>query len=731
MAENSLIIDVDVKPLKTQLKEATVSLQAARQKFGEFSQEAIDAAKKVASVKDEIEAAGEQAALFDPGKRFQALTQAASTAAAGVAAVQGAMALFGAESDNVQKALLKVQGAMALSQGLSQLKDIGKVGEQLKISFKGLTAGVNGFKKALIATGIGALVVAVGMLVAYWDDIKGLVGGVSSEQQKLNEKSAENLKVQEEKLDAIDGQSNQLKLQGKSEKDILNLKVKATEEAIKAAKVSLQNAKITKDAQVQAAERNKGILKGIIDFVTAPIKLLLSAIDSIGSAFGKDFGLVAAQEKTNDMLASMMFDPKETAAEADKVIKESEAGLNKLEEKLAGSKLAIQAINKTAADKGKADKEKEDAKDLEAQKILQEAKNKLLDKKKQEEVAIEEAYKEKFKKLEEAGIKDDGSLEAAKQKELTDVRDKYAKEEADKVLAFDKELNKARTEARLSAIKDENERAKQELLANYQTQYADIDANEKYTAEQKLALKKALQEKENLELDTLENQRKTQKFNQDVADLDYEMKQSEFKFNIQKELAAKKLALATTEFENGRMSQTEYTNFLRANADEQKKIDEASVQAKMQVAQQVAGILSSMSDLAGKDTAAGKGLAIAAATINTYTGATQALNSKVPAPEPLATIIRIAQAGVIIATGIKSIREISKTKVPSGGGASAPSISASAPTTASAVPTLGSSPVTAIASVMQNQKPIRAFVVESEVTGTQRRVADIERRAGF
>jgi hypothetical protein len=731
MAENSLIIDVDVKPLKTQLKEATVSLQAARQKFGEFSQEAIDAAKKVAAVKDEIEAAGEQAALFDPGKRFQALTQAASTAAAGVAAVQGAMALFGAESENVQKALLKVQGAMALSQGLSQLKDIGKVGEQLKISFKGLTTGVNGFKKALIATGIGALVVAVGMLVAYWDDIKGLVGGVSSEQQKLNEKSAENLKVQEEKLDAIDGQSNQLKLQGKSEKDILNLKVKATEEAIKAAKVSIQNAKITKDAQVQAAERNKGILKGIIDFVTAPIKLLLSAIDSIGSSLGQDFGLVAAQEKTNDMLASMMFDPKETAAEADKTIKEAEAGLNKLEEKLAGSKLAIQAINKTAADKGKADKEKEDAKDLEAQKILQEAKNKLLDKKKQEEVAIEEAYKEKFKKLEEAGIKDDGSLEAAKQKELTDVRDKYAKEEADKILAFDKELSKNKTEARLAAIKDENERTKEQLLASYQQQYADIDANEKYTAEQKLALKKSLQEKENLELDTLENQRKTQKFNQDVADLDYEMKQSEFKFNIQKELAAKKLALATTEFENGRMSQTEYTNFLRANADEQKKIDEASVQAKMQVAQQVAGILSSMSDLAGKDTAAGKGLAIAAATINTYTGATQALNSKVPAPEPLATIIRIAQAGVIIATGIKSIREISKTKVPSGGGASAPSISASAPTTASAVPTLGSSPVTAIASVMQNQKPIRAFVVESEVTGTQRRVADIERRAGF
>ena len=282
-------------------------------------------------------------------------------------------------------------------------------------------------------------------------------------------------------------------------------------------------------------------------------------------------------DKTNLSIANMVFDPEETAKEGDATIKEAEASLNKLKEKRAGYQIAIQGIDKAAGDKAKADKEKQDAKELEAQKILQEAKNKLLSKQKQEEQAVEEAYKEKFKKLKEAGIKDDGSLEAAKQKELTDIREKYAKEEADKQLAFDKELNKARTEARLSAIKDENERARQELLANYQQQYADIDANEKYTAEQKLALKKSLQEKENLELDTLENQRKAQKFNRDVADLDYQMKQSEFQFNIQKELSAKKLALAKTEFENGRMSQTEYTNFLRANAEEQKKIDESIV----------------------------------------------------------------------------------------------------------------------------------------------------------
>ena len=131
MPEDKIIIDADVKPLKSQLKGAIQDLQAARQKFGEMSDQAIAAAKKVGAIKDAIQDAGEQAKLFDPGSRFQALTTAASTAAGGVAAVQGAMALFGKESEDVQKTLVKLQGAMALSQGLSQLKDIGKVGDGL------------------------------------------------------------------------------------------------------------------------------------------------------------------------------------------------------------------------------------------------------------------------------------------------------------------------------------------------------------------------------------------------------------------------------------------------------------------------------------------------------------------------------------------------------------------------------------------------------------------------
>jgi hypothetical protein len=728
--ENKFVLDVDVAPLKTQLRNAVKELQGARQKYGEFSEEAVNAANKVATIKDEIEDANEQAQLFDPGKRFQALTTAATTAAAGVTAVQGAMALFGDESEDVAKTLAKVQGALALSQGLSQLKDIGKVGQQLKGTFAGLTAGANGFKKALISTGIGALVVAVGLLVAYWEDIKGLVNGVSGEQQKLNEESEANLKTQEEKLDAIDGQSNQLKLQGKSEKEILQLKIKQSDEAIKAAEINLQNAKTTKDAQVEAAKRNKDILQGLIRLVTIPITAVLAGIDKIGQAIGQDLNL---EEQFSGGLANLVFNPEEVAKEGDEAIKKAENTINTLKEKRAGYQISVQNIDNEASNKATERANKQREKEIEAEKILQEAKTKLLSKQKQEEEAVEQAYAEKFKKLAEAGMKDDGSLEKAKQKELDEIKDNYRKEEEEKVKLYEKQLANIRTEIRLAGIKDENERAKAEIRANYENERMLIDENEKLTSAQKIELKAALKEQEDLALRSVDQKLKEQQIADRITEVDNAIKNAENDFQLQKELTEKKKGLYKEQLDAGIISQSQYTEFLRQNADEQKAIDKATLEAKMQVADQVAGILSSMSSLAGKDTAAGKALGIASATINTFTGATRALNSFVPLPEPAATVVRIAQAGVIVASGIKSIREIAKAKVPSGSGSSAsiPSGGVSAPSVAQALPTLGTSPLTSVEKLFNNQKPLKAYVVESEVTGTQKRVSDIERRAGF
>lgn len=120
------------KSLKAQIKEATVELIQAQEKFGDYSNEALSAAKNLAQLRDKIAEAGETANLFDPGKKFQAVAGAVSAMASGFAVAQGAMGLFGAESEEVEKTLLKVQSAMALSQGLSTIADSAKDFQRLK-----------------------------------------------------------------------------------------------------------------------------------------------------------------------------------------------------------------------------------------------------------------------------------------------------------------------------------------------------------------------------------------------------------------------------------------------------------------------------------------------------------------------------------------------------------------------------------------------------------------------
>lgn len=684
--ENKIILDADVKPLKKQLKEATLELQNARQKFGELSTEAVNAAKKVAGIRDSIEDANEQAQQFDPGKRFQALTTAASTAAGGIAAAQGALALFGGESKDVEKALLKVQGAMALSQGLSQLKDIGKVGDQLTTAFKGLTLGANGFKKALISTGIGALVVAVGLLVAYWDDILALVGGVSTEQKKLNEATKLDLQAQTEKLDAIDGQANQLKLQGKTEAEILDLKIAQSAEAVMAAEVNLQNAKATKQAQIDASKRNQEILAGLLAFLSLPITAILGTVDLISTGL-KQLGLIEESttllDDSTKYLASFVFDPEKVAAEGDQVIKEAEGALNKLKEQSAGFTLSQQDAQKAAGEKSSAEREKQSQKEAEE---------------------LAKSNEEKVKMLE-----------------------KQAQDEA----AFQKQLNDIRTQTRLDGIKDENEKARQQILDEFEKQIQEILQNDKLTSDQRTILKLELATQEQQALAAFQQTLDEANAIKEIEKLDAEMVKAENDFNLQKDLLFQKQALIDAQYAADLISQADYNAATEANTDARIELDKKEKEAKMDNAAKISGLLSGLSDLVGKETAAGKGFAVASATIDTYLSANKAYQSMVGIPVAGPALAAVA-AGVAVAGGIANVRKILSTKVPGGGGGvSAPSISGSAPAVTSAVPTLGTSPVTALGTMMQNQPPLRAYVVESEVTGTQKRVADIERRAGF
>jgi hypothetical protein len=324
--------------------------------------------------------------------------------------------------------MLRVQSAMALAQGLEGLEDAGRAFKQLG------TVAINalkGIRTAIGATGIGLLVIAVGTLVAYWDDIKSAISGVSAEQEALNAKSQKDVDLQKEKLESLDSQDNILKLQGLTEKQILQLKIKQTDEAIKAYEISIKNQEQTLKAQIQAEKRNKEILKGILQFILAPINLLLKTVDEIGAFLGKDWNL---QDQVMDWTASLIFDPKEVEEEGMKAIAESKKALAELKNQQAGFKLEIQAIDKAAADARKQAQKEANDKRVAAEKEANDNLKKLAEDKAKfdleqielDEIRQEQAYQRKL---------DAAAKAAEEEKAMEDAlrAERLAAEQADEI----------------------------------------------------------------------------------------------------------------------------------------------------------------------------------------------------------------------------------------------------------------------------------------------------------
>lgn len=334
----------DLQPLTTRMGEAEDRLyelalagQSATQEYQDLLQTVANYRKVQIQTDMVVDAS---ATTFDSklGGALQGVTSA-------FAGVQGAMALTGNQSEELEQALLKVQGAMALAEGVRGIREgataFKAMGMSAKIALQGIRTGI-------AATGIGVLLLALGGIVAYWDDIKTAVNGVSSEQEKLNELAAQNVVSEQSKLDAIGGQENILKLQGKSEKDILKLKIAQTDQVIKATENQIKQNDITAQAQIAAAQRNKDILVGIINFIQTPLRLLLQGVDAVGEALGQEFGLAKGFEKLVDKGVSLIFDPEAEKKKAEETRKESLKALEKLKNDRAGFQLSIKNIDEQA-----------------------------------------------------------------------------------------------------------------------------------------------------------------------------------------------------------------------------------------------------------------------------------------------------------------------------------------------------------------------------------------------
>jgi hypothetical protein len=179
MAENAKVgIDLvaDTRSLRSQLREATQELIRLQNTAGASSKELANAAKRAAELKDRIADAKSTIEAFNPDAKFKAFSQSIQGVAGAFAGAQGALGLFGVESENVQKQLLKVQSALAFSEGLNTVLDSVQGFKNLAsvIRDRVITAFTT-LRGALIASGIGALAIGLGLLIANFDKVRDAV----------------------------------------------------------------------------------------------------------------------------------------------------------------------------------------------------------------------------------------------------------------------------------------------------------------------------------------------------------------------------------------------------------------------------------------------------------------------------------------------------------------------------------------------------------------------------
>lgn len=198
------VIDIDttkstksIKQLREQVAGLTDELESLEIGSSDYSKKL----EELVSAQNKLNVATEsmQGKTVNAVKAFDSINQVAGGLAGGVSAVSAAFTLFGRDTENLQKTMVKLQAAIAIVQGIGGLKGLGegvlngvKSFKALSVAMAGATTATGGLsvamgvlRTAIISTGIGALVVALGMLVDFAikaasgvDDLKISISGL-------------------------------------------------------------------------------------------------------------------------------------------------------------------------------------------------------------------------------------------------------------------------------------------------------------------------------------------------------------------------------------------------------------------------------------------------------------------------------------------------------------------------------------------------------------------------
>jgi len=741
-------------PLKKQLKEAQIELQKMQSEFGEFSTEAIQAAKRVGELKDQIDDTKGLVDAFNPEAKFRAFGGALQGVVGGFTALQGGLALAGVESEETEKALLKVQGALALSQGIDSVlesvdafKRLGAVLKSFTIIQKLVTAAQYLWNLAVSANPIGALVLAITALIAGGAALIKFFQN-SSKEAKANETAIKNnSKALKEQTVTYEKNSKELdrnqklkldlaKANGESTKAIRELELKLIDEKIAFAQASRETARNTLEknknalATLKANGASDELIKKQKEVTDNSLAELNKQTDNLNNATSEKKDIInkqsvevaAEQKKANDDAKKKREednkDRADKAKEAREKAKQDEQALAKELKTLQDELFLLTIKDETERAKKRIDLDlKSRIEAINSTKASEETKRKL--------IAEEEKKADGQKK----------TLDEEKQKKILDQEEK-----------FQIELSNAVAQNRINGEKDARVK---ELLALEETAFQKrqtILNNETTTSEQKkLLIAQALIEEQRLK-NELEEKFAKEDATKKIAKLEETAKDVTLAKETRLQAITDEENLLKQQFEKNQIIEEEYNKKLKQLSTDRINIDIAEAEARARIAAQIGDIAVGLVNLIKSTNEKSKGLAIASLIVEQASAVakiitnTQVANLKATAllgPAAAPEIVRNnIMAGISIATAIasvvKGINQI-KSASPSGGGGgggAAPSMSGGGGAVVPPLPPqqeqtlLNQGQVNEIGSATS-----RAYVVESDVSGNQERIQRINRAA--
>lgn len=688
----------------------------------------------------------------------------------GFEAVQGAMALVGSENENLQLAMLKVQSAMALANGVQQvqialnkdsalMKGVDAVKTTaLTIATSAYTAVVGTstgalklFRLALVSTGIGAIVVGIGLLIANFDKVTDAIMGAYDKFNKLGPAVKTVIMVMFPLIGLIVGVVKALEYFGvvddvttKRNKANAEARTKAVEKEAKLkAKVSKIKQKSDDDYYSHEINLAKANGKETYQLELAKAKAHLAS----GRVFlaAQALKIKAYQEEIKMLIATGDAD-----SDRVKALKKSMADSQKVATESYNDNLATKrAIEVMEAEhrteiknnaKGSAVEQKDITRDLQDAKLQllkdgQEKEIKAINLKyKRENEDLEKEVKEKTKKRKQVDELIKLNLEL-QEKDLAVIRDKYAKEKIKK--------------------EDEEWLATQKLTLSAR-EYEELLLAQKFNSEQEKSignaeLEKELTEQHQTELNALRKRFADEdlKTAQDLAKakLDAEKQYQSLvlteeelaKLNVQSK-ADGELLILKTNFDNKLLTEEQYSlareKLTEKTNAEIAKLDEDAKNKKQELLnsqlQAVKGGLTSIANIselfAGKSKASQKrafniqkATNIASATIDTFTSAQAAFKSVAGIPIVGPILAPLASAGAI-AMGLINIKKIKESQfeggtTPSASDGGGADIGSGGATQAPQFNVVGNNGMNQLAQLQQ--KPVQAFVVSSEMTSAQ------------